>query len=218
SIVCVALLQVFKMLNLVTYRELDFSISKKWYIIAILLVAMIYTGSKSLQYLSIPVYTIFKNLTIILIAYGEVLWFGGSITKLTVSSFLLMVLSSIIAAWTDVSSAFTESSTASLNTGYIWMCINCFSSAAFVLTMRKRIRSTGFKDFDTVYYNNILSIPLLVIMSLVIEDWSSSNLEKNFPTEIRRTLITAMCFSGISAFAISYTSAWCVRVTSSTTY
>lgn len=36
-------------------------------------------------------YTIFKNLTIILIAYGEVLWFGGSVTPLTLVSFSLMV-------------------------------------------------------------------------------------------------------------------------------
>ena len=43
------------------------------------------------QYLSVPVYTIFKNLTIILIAYGEVLWFGGSVTPLTLVSFGLMV-------------------------------------------------------------------------------------------------------------------------------
>ncbi|CAG8433881.1 7016_t:CDS:2, partial [Diversispora eburnea] len=85
SIVCVFLLQVFKLFNLVTYRELDYVISQKWFIIAMMLVAMIYTGSKSLQYLSIPVYTIFKNLTIILIAYGEVLWFGGAITRLTMA-------------------------------------------------------------------------------------------------------------------------------------
>lgn len=61
------------------------------------------------QYLSIPVYTIFKNLTIILIvsmlrlasisgiafipaqAYGEVIWFGGRVTGLTFVSFILMV-------------------------------------------------------------------------------------------------------------------------------
>lgn len=43
------------------------------------------------QYLSIPVYTIFKNLTIILIAYGEVLWFGGHVTGMTLVSFGLMV-------------------------------------------------------------------------------------------------------------------------------
>lgn len=51
---------------------------------------MIYTGSKSLQYLRIPVYTIFKNLTIILIAYGEVIWFGGSVTRMMLISFGLM--------------------------------------------------------------------------------------------------------------------------------
>lgn len=56
-----------------------------------MLVSVIYTGSKSLQYLSVPVYTIFKNLTIILIAYGEVLWFGGIVTPLTLVSFGLMV-------------------------------------------------------------------------------------------------------------------------------
>lgn len=52
---------------------------------------MIYTGSKALQYLRIPIYTIFKNLTIILIAYGEVLWFGGAVTRLMLISFLLIV-------------------------------------------------------------------------------------------------------------------------------
>lgn len=62
------------------------------------------------QFLSIPVYTIFKNLTIILIvsviilsrhircfmfvllqAYGEVIWFGGRVTGVTLVSFIFMV-------------------------------------------------------------------------------------------------------------------------------
>lgn len=220
SISCVVLLHFFKIFNLVTYQKLDSETSKKWFPIAAMLVAMIYTGSKSLQYLSIPVYTIFKNLTIILIAYGEVIWFEGKISRLTMTSFLFMVLSSIIAAWSDISTtfSFSEASYTSLNLGYFWMGINCFSSAAYVLTMRKYIKSIGFKDFDTVYYNNLLSIPLLIILSFTIEDWGVRNLEKNFPIEVRNTLVMAILFSGISAFAISYASAWCVRVTSSTTY
>lgn len=64
-------------------------------------------------------------------------------------------------------------------TGYGWMAINCFSSAAFVLYMRKRIKLTNFKDFDTVYYNNLLSIPLLILPSLLLEDWSAENLSYN---------------------------------------
>lgn len=63
--------------------------------------------------------------------------------------------------------------------GYFWMAVNCISSAAFVLYMRKRIKSTNFKDFDTVYYNNLLSIPILLIPSLLLEDWSSENLMMN---------------------------------------
>lgn len=118
---------------------------------------MIYTGSKAIQFLSIPVYTIFKNLTIILIAYGEVLWFGGSVTGMTLFSFGLMVFSSVIAAWADiqhalashVSESAASSTISTLNAGYIWMLLNCFCSAAYVLGMRKRIKLTNFKDFDS---------------------------------------------------------------------
>lgn len=63
--------------------------------------------------------------------------------------------------------------------GYFWMAVNCISSASFVLYMRKRIKLTNFKDFDTVYYNNLLSIPLLLLPSLILEDWSSENLALN---------------------------------------
>ena len=122
---------------------------------------MIYTSTKALQYLSIPVYTIFKNLTIILIAYGEVLWFGGSVTGMALFSFGLMVCSSVIAAWADIQHALQsfgghESDVASakistLNAGYMWMMFNCICSAAYVLGMRKRIKLTNFKDFDSMW-------------------------------------------------------------------
>jgi GDP-mannose transporter len=132
--------------------------ARKWFPISLLLISMIYTGSKAIQFLSVPVYTIFKNLTIILIAYGEVLWFGGSVTNMTLFSFGLMVVSSIVAAWADISAAIssyghdaTETATqlSTLNAGYIWMLVNCLSSAAYVLGMRKRIKLTNFKDFDS---------------------------------------------------------------------
>ena len=123
--------------------------------ITLLLIGMIYTGSKALQFLSIPVYTIFKNLTIILIAYGEVLWFGGSVTGLTLFSFGLMVFSSIIAAWADIKHALENADAtarvSTLNAGYIWMLINCLCTSSYVLGMRKRIKLTNFKDFDSMF-------------------------------------------------------------------
>ncbi|CAO3674758.1 unnamed protein product [Umbelopsis vinacea] len=219
SIIAVVLLESFKFLNLIKYRDFDWNEARNWFPIAGFLVAMIYTGSKALQYLRIPIYTIFKNLTIILIAYGEVFWFGSHVTQMMLVAFILMVLSSVIAGWADVSATLSE--LVNLDTtiiGYIWMASNCFSSAAFVLFMRKRIKMFNFKDFDTVFYNNLLSIPLLIIPSFIFEDWSAENLTRNFPEEVRTQLVLAMVFSGVSAFAMSYASAWCVRTTSSTTY
>lgn len=69
-----------------------------------------------------------------------------------------------------------------------------------------------------MYYNNLLSIPILLVFSLLFEDWSSANVALNFPADNRTWVISAMVISGLSSVFISYTSAWCVRVTGSTTY
>jgi GDP-mannose transporter len=102
--------------------------------------------------------------------------------------------------------------------------------------MRKRIKVTGFSDWETMFYNNLLSIPVLAVFSLLAEDWSSDNLALNLqvifladllnkthfrghsPAETRSILLFAMAFSGAAAVGISYTTAWCIRTTSSTTY
>ncbi|KAL2408100.1 GDP-mannose transporter [Exophiala dermatitidis] len=228
STVCVLAISSCKSLGLISYRDFKADEAKKWFPISLLLIAMIYTGTKALRYLSIPVYTIFKNLTIILIAYGEVLWFGGYISSMTLFSFGLMVLSSVVAAWADIKHALESHSSsnsaaatqqlATLNAGYLWMLVNCLSNAAYVLCMRKRIKLTNFKDFDTTFYNNLLTIPVLLLASFLAEDWSSANLNKNFPPNSRNGIFAAMIFTGASSIFISYTSAWCVRATSSTTY
>lgn len=158
NVVCVVAIQFCKSAKIITYRDFNADEARKWFPISLLLITMIYTSSKALQFLSIPVYTIFKNLTIILIAYGEVLWFGGSVSGMALFSFGLMVLSSIIAAWADISTALssygdssaeTAQALSTLNAGYIWVLVNCLSSASYVLGMRKRIKLTNFKDFDS---------------------------------------------------------------------
>ncbi|KAF5388697.1 hypothetical protein D9757_004849 [Collybiopsis confluens] len=232
SSVCIASVTIVKKLGIISFRAFDWQDAKTWFPISFMLTLVIYTGSKSLQFLSIPVYTIFKNLTIILIAYGEVIWFGGRVTGLTFVSFIFMVLSSVIAAWSDVSNAMNDAIPTAgmgsihdvtgvvqrLNIGYFWMLVNCLASAAYVLTMRKRIKITGFSDWDSMFYSNLLSIPVLALLSIVLEDWGTENLNRNFPAETRSFLLMAIAFSGAAAVGISYTTAWCVRVTSSTTY
>lgn len=74
--------------------------------------------------------------------------FAGQVTGLTLVSFSLMVGSSIIAAWADISSSFKaaesidaisglelvapKSTIGGINAGYFWMATNCLASAAYV--------------------------------------------------------------------------------------
>ncbi|KAK4227727.1 putative GDP-mannose transporter [Podospora fimiseda] len=226
SIVCTVAILAFNQTGLIkNLAPFDPVKAKKWFPISFLLVGMIYTGAKALQFLSVPVYTIFKNLTIIVIAYGEVLWFGGSVSPVTLLSFGLMVLSSVVAAWADIQAAIdghhsadASDALSTLNAGYAWMGLNVVCSSAYVLGMRKVIKKMNFKDYDSMFYNNLLTVPVLIVFSLFFEDWSSENLAKNFPEETRNSLFVGMIYSGLCAIFISYCSAWCIRVTSSTTY
>lgn len=159
---CILVIATLKSTGTITYRPFHPTEARNWFPISLLLVGMIYTSTKAIQYLSIPVYTIFKNLTIILIAYGEVIWFGGSVTRMSMLSFGLMVLSSVVAAWADISHAISSlgggelkgeagEKVSQLSAGYVWMMLNCFCSAAYLLGMRKRIKLTNFKDFDSSF-------------------------------------------------------------------
>lgn len=124
---------------------------------------MIFTGNKALQFLSVPVYTILKNLTVIVIAYGEVIWFGGSVSALAFMSFALMIFSSVVAAWSDFRNAATavgaagvgikdaassSTSVSTLNAGYFWMLLNVFIAAMYALSMRKSMKSLQLKNWD----------------------------------------------------------------------
>ncbi|KAJ2574098.1 GDP-mannose transporter into the lumen of the Golgi, partial [Coemansia sp. RSA 1836] len=75
-------------------------------------------------------------------------------------------------------------------------------------------------DFDTVYFNNLLTLPLYVVLSVIQENWSGffAYYSDNTHSAELHSFIRGMLISGVAAFAISYCSPWCLRTTSSTTY
>ncbi|TPX37088.1 hypothetical protein SmJEL517_g01090 [Synchytrium microbalum] len=221
------LLEAFTRANWVKHRRFNASEAAKWMPVALALVAMTFSGFKALEHLSIPIFQIFKNLTIIIIAYAERHFYSGSpVTVSMFFSFTLMVFSSILGAIGDSRSTFPTTHASS----YFWMLINIASTAYYTLIMRSRIRQSGFKDFDMVYYNNILSIPLLAVLATVTETSQISSfyakyfgsglsaLERYQRRDEVAVLIGVVLVSSASTFAISYATALCVRVTSSTTY
>ncbi|KAJ3002042.1 GDP-mannose transporter into the lumen of the Golgi, partial [Thoreauomyces humboldtii] len=223
SAVCVVMLEAFSALGLVSRRKFRQEDARKWFIVSLSLAAMIYTGSKALQHLSIPLFTIFKNLTIIIIAYSERTFMRGSpVTSLMMVAFGMMLTSSLVAGWADIASGKTTKGSAGPIVSYGWMLMNCATSSGFALLMRSKIKEVGFKEFDTVFYNNFLSVPILVVASIVMEGPEAHRVYTKYSDPLASSelhgLLWGILLSGVSSFGISYSTAWCMRVTSSTTY
>jgi drug/metabolite transporter (DMT)-like permease len=76
----------------------------------------------SLQYLSVPLVTIFKNVTNIIILVGDWYFFKQPTSAPIVLSLLLMLAGAVMAGFADI--AFSA-------VGYTWMALNCLATASY---------------------------------------------------------------------------------------
>ncbi|KAJ3272526.1 GDP-mannose transporter into the lumen of the Golgi [Terramyces sp. JEL0728] len=224
---CLILLIAITKLGLVTpYRAFNQKDALVFLRVAVALVFMIYTGSKALQYLSVPVFTIFKNLTIILTAYMERWLLSGSAVSTPIFvSFMLMVLSSVVAGYADIVGQKQVKESAGFAVSYGWMALNCITTTTFTLLLKGSIKKVNFKEYDTMYFNNLLSLPILFAFFL-LNEWSEAtktydryfgSTSEEYASEFN-TLMVGMVISSVCTFAISFASSWCVRITGATTY
>ena len=152
-----------KYVQSVTFKKLDKASVKQFFPVSVSMALMLFTSGKALEHMDIPVFTIFKNLTIIVIAYGDHILNSVPITRLMVLAFVLMVCSSLVAAGNDLQFSYI---------GYFWTILNVFSSAYYVLFIRKKIRKLQFREYDTVFYNNMLVLPMFTFLSVFGDQWS----------------------------------------------
>lgn len=98
--------------------------------------------------------------------------------------------------------------------GYFWMILNCFCTSGYVLYMRYASSNIKLPKFGMVYYNNLLSLGLLIPFCLLRGE------EKVFfDREIMtNNFIIINCVAGFLGFYLNFASLWCVGVTSATTY
>jgi len=94
------------------------------------------------------------------------------------------------------------------------MALNVLISAGYVLYMKIAMKGTKLSEFGSVFYNNFLSLPL--VLALVYLDGLEGISE--YPQIYDRGFLLVLVFSGFSSVSISFASFWTVKVTSPTTY
>jgi GDP-mannose transporter len=202
AVVCV---QFAKSWRYVEYPDFDWKIAKAWLPLNVLFIGMLCTGFLSLVHNNVPMVTVCKNLTNVVTIAGDAFFFGEKVTSLTVLSIFIMVLGAVLAGAHDLEFSVT---------GYLYMGLNCFFTSGYVLYMRYASTTVKVPKFGMVFYNNLLSIALLLPLILL-----TNEVPQLFnPRIMTLSFILNNIMAGFLGFYLNFASLWCVSTTSATTY
>lgn len=190
----------------VKYDGFKTEVAIEWLPVNMCFIAMLMTGFLSLKNLSVPMVTIFKNLTNVIILFGDWYLQGAIVTRGTIGAILLMVSGAVLAARNDLH--FNAA-------GYAWMALNCMSTAAYVLYMANKSKHMKLSKWGMVFYNNLLSLPILLPTALVFGELPRMLSD---PLLADPGFLAMAFFSGGVGFLLNLCALWCVGATSATTY
>ncbi|KDO21535.1 hypothetical protein SPRG_13344 [Saprolegnia parasitica CBS 223.65] len=213
AVIGVLVLEAAKARGLIQYENFSMETAKRWAPVTAFFVAMLYTGTLATAGLPIHIVTVFKNVTNLIIVFGEYRLFGEKVGPMVLGSLAVMLMGAILTSYSDVGGK----PNASTLMGYFWMLMNCLSTAAYVLYMRYATSGSTLKlsKFGMAFYNNIVAIPLLFFPMAYTGDaitvWTNP-LMRNVP------FLFLLFLSGVMGIGLNLASFWCVSVTSATTY
>jgi GDP-mannose transporter len=206
AIVAVACCEVCKRLGWIEYPDFSMQVAKQWAPVNIFFCLMLFTGMASLQYNSVPMVTIFKNVTNIATTTGDYFFFGSSIELLVWVAFGIMLSGATAAAWNDIYLTWK---------GVFWMALNCVSTAGYVLYMKFATKNVKLSKFGMVFINNVLCIFFLLPCALLM-----GQIHLCIDTTGIRTwdYVFKNLFAGFVGFFLNFASLNCVAATGPTTY
>jgi GDP-mannose transporter len=206
AIVAVLAVKISQKLSWIELPAFSWEIARQWAPVNIFFCAMLFTGMASLQFNSVPMVTIFKNVSNISTAIGDYYFFGNKPENLVIAAFGIMLSGAVAAAWNDMSISFA---------GLAWMALNCLASSGYVLYMKHATETVKLKKFGMVFYNNLLCVFFLLPVAVV-----QGQIRLFFESRVLHTADYAAenLFAGLVGFFLNFAALNCVEASGPTTY
>lgn len=213
NLISVIIVSVLSVLGVISTEPLSWKLVKVWLPVNMIFVGMLVTSMFSLKYINVAMVTVLKNITNVITAVGEMYLFNKRHDGRVWAALFLMIISAVSGGITDLQ--FNA-------IGYGWQVINCFLTASYSLTLRSKMdtakqvtQSGNLNEFSMVLLNNILSLPLGLLLIFVFNE-----VDYLYETPLLQSpsFWLVMTLSGFMGLAISFTSMWFLHQTGATTY
>ena len=173
--------------------------------VTVLFAAMLWTSSRALRFCSVPIVTVFKNVSVVLITLWERVAYGERIGVGVGLSLAFMMSGSAIAAFGDH---------ARDPVGYGWLVLNVFATVAHVAMIRARLPRFASPASKTLH-NQLLAFFLFASAA------GCQGELRDFPVALwvqPREMKVALAASCVLGLLINLATFWCMRATSGSTY
>eukprot|EP00985_Skeletonema_marinoi_P024515 scaffold17099_cov95-Skeletonema_marinoi.AAC.3 len=203
AVICV---EFSKFMGWVEYPNFNTRTARLWAPVNLFFCGMLFTGMASMQHNSVPMVTVFKNITNIMTTIGDCILYGASIELLVMAAFGIMLLGAIFAARNDADVT---------QTGLCWMLANCLCTSGYVLYLKYATKTVKLSKFGMVFYNNVLCSCFLLPVTMF-----NGELSMFLNTSALHTVDYAVknWFAGFVGFFLNFASLNCVAQTGPTTY
>jgi solute carrier family 35 protein len=112
------------------------------------------TGLGALKYLNIPMFNSLRRLTTLITMFGEYYILGKKESfQVQISVWFMFIGAGVAGIW-DFDYSFI---------GYFLVLLNCIFTAVFLLSISK-FGKQGLNSFGLMYYNNIQSLPIVLLI------------------------------------------------------
>ncbi|KAK9826068.1 hypothetical protein WJX74_009891 [Apatococcus lobatus] len=200
SLVYMVILQRLKLFD---YGKLSFSKAKQAAPLAILWWLYVVSGLFALSYLNVPMFSVLRRGTTLLVVGGEWLIFARGPSLSALLSILVMIAGAIIAGITDLTFSLP---------GYIWVAICAVSTAAYLLLIKYLKDESGLSQNALLFYNNLLALPIMLAYLLLATDELQH--VRTSPQLYSPSFQAFLLLSASQAFLLNLCIFWCTTVNS----
>jgi len=162
---------------------------------------MVLTGLAALKFVNVPMYGALRRLTTFIVIAGQYFILSKTATREEITSVVLMVFGATVAGWGDLEFDLY---------GYFLTLVNCVVTALYLILIAKTSSETKLSTFSLMFYNNVLSLPFVVLVVLAME-WDTL---VKFPLWYDTGFQICFIMSSVQAFLLNYFMFLCSTINS----
>lgn len=161
------------------------------------------SGVTALRFLTVPMYSVLRRATTLLVVGGEWVAFEKKPTSKSLAAIVVMITGAILAGATDLSFSLP---------GYVYVSICAVSTAVYLILIRFIQERTGLSQNSLLFYNNTMALPLMAGYMLLAT--SEVQEARSFPQRADPMFLGFLLISTSQAFLLNLCIFWCTTMNS----